>query len=33
MDIIGVIGIIVVALGMIYATYDSHFERKEKEEK
>lgn len=30
MDIVGVIGIIIVAVGMIYATYDSHFERKEK---
>lgn len=28
MDIIGIIGIIIVAAGMIYATYDSHFESK-----
>lgn len=30
MDAIAVIGIIIVAAGMIYATYDSHFESKEK---
>lgn len=30
MDVIAVIGIIIVAAGMIYATYDSHFESKEK---
>jgi len=25
MDIVGIIGIIIVAAGMIYATYDSYF--------
>ena len=30
MDAIAVIGIIIVAAAMIYATYDSHFESKEK---